>query len=172
MSDWHRTRLGALRGLLLRPSELPKIVNDFWNHLPHPRDRYAERIAEYCGFKSKGRAVLHDLFRLMMREHKAYRRNIPSYIYRMFQEKYPNTPKETLWQEDGFEMAMDNREQMAGYLAAARAEARLSIAPIPKTFKGYDEIDEAWMNLNSRTLRLNRKITVLELYKLNKRLKF
>lgn len=122
-------RSGALRGLLRRPSELLQTASECWNYLPRPRERYVARVAHYCGFRSRGQAVIVDLFRLMMREHRLYLENIPPFVYAMFREKYPNIAADDEY--PGLDMAMDYREQMAEHLAADRAAARLLLAPMP-----------------------------------------
>jgi len=116
----------------MRPEELPQIVDECWNHLPAPPERYAAKIAQYCRFRSKGKEVLVELFELMVSEHKAYLMNIPKY---------------ELAEDISTAMAIDFREQMAWHLAANRAEARLLLAPVPKTLNGHAE--ESWMILNT-----------------------
>lgn len=163
LSLTHQERSGIFRGLLMRPAELSQTVNQCWTDIPDPREQYAARVAEYCGFRSKGRKVFYNLFRLMMSEHKAYLENIPSYVHQMFRNMHPNIPEREISKADGFAMAMDVREQMAWHLAANRAEARLLITPIPSTLNGCEE---PWMNISKR--RKKNNLIVLSLYQRDK----
>jgi hypothetical protein len=57
----HRHLSGLFRGFLLRSHELTQTVYELWRQMPSPRKNYANRIAENCRFKSRGKLVLRDL---------------------------------------------------------------------------------------------------------------
>lgn len=125
---------GALRNLL-RGTEftLAERAQEYWDSLPEPKLERATGIAQRWGLNSTGRGVVRDLLYLMLAEQAEFRRNILRDHGDCYEQREP-----------GMGMFIDHQEQMAEYLASARAIARLALEEPPKDWRGFHQ---PWMDL-------------------------
>jgi hypothetical protein len=118
--DAEKERSGAFRSLLREvETSLTERVSAIWEWLPEPKIEHTNAIAKHCGLTSSGKGVLRDVLYIMVQEHARFRQQILAH-HGDFYEADP-----------GEEMFIDQQEQAAEYLAAARAEARLMLKPLP-----------------------------------------
>ena len=143
---WTSKRYSALYDVLVRPTQLFRQVNHFWNDLSDPRDYHAARIAEYCGYPSKGRAVFYYLLREMIQEDEWLLQNVKRYLCEIIQKRNPRVPRDELATLLEFDFMLESRERAARYLTVRRAEARMFRTGIPEKIDDWPE--EPWMKIN------------------------
>ena len=145
---WNRKSYRDLYNVLVKPMELFKHVNYFWNNLKDPRDYHTARIGQYCGYSSRGKAVFYYLLREMIQEDEILLKNVKRHLCQRIQKEHPDIPWANPSKHPDFDILLESRERAARYLAVIRAEARMLGTLVPDKIDSWKE--EPWMNIKRR----------------------